>query len=303
MIYRAFDIQNDIRQLLKEGMKPGLKLGLPNLDKHYSVRLGNTTIITSYPTAGKTFFVLNTLVALTLKHGMRHFLYTPEMGEPKEVYALLIEVMTGMRFDQTKSNRLHARQLEEILPKIHEYFFVYDLQDSSPDMATALNEAEKAGKELGANTFTFDNYNDLRHHEVKMIDLYNEEQVVMFNKCAKKNRMHGFLTAHPRNLVNLEDLKEPPSPDKIKGGSAFWSKGQTIIGINRIDNVLQLKFWKIKPRVVGERGDTVLGVDFERSTYYEVSDNGYDQQYMFEQEGWPAKQKLIPLSQIEEAPF
>jgi hypothetical protein len=122
--------------------------------------------------------------------------------------------------------------------------------------------------------------NDLSHTIVGTQDIYFEQQIVMFNRAARKAKMHGFLTAHPRNPEPNESLT-PPSPDRIKGGSAWWSKGQTILSLMRVGDLFTIQFYKIKPRIIGKQGKIEIMVDMDRNTYYQAHVGKF--QYMFEQ--------------------
>ena len=245
---------------------------LPDINDHYGVKLGNTTVITGYPTCGKSYFLINMQVALSVKYGWKHLIYTPEMGEVEEVVLTIIEIVAGVR-----SWKLTDTHISSLMPWIDEHFTIMDFENT-PTMQDICEEAIKqAGK---YQTFSIDNMNDLSHTIVGTMDIYFESQLVMFNRAAKKAKMHGFLTAHPRN-PEPNDITSPPSPDKIKGGSAWWSKSQSIISLMRLGDLFTIQFYKIKPRIVGKQGKIEIKVDMDRNTYYQPHLGKF--QYMFNQ--------------------
>lgn len=246
---------------------------LPSLNEHYSVRLGNTTLITGFPGSGKSYLLLNMQVALAAQRQWKHTLYTPEMGDPEEILITLAEIIIGRR-----AWLISEQELSRVLPFIDEHFEIVTVT-SSPTMFD-LCEAIKEEKGNGRHTFSIDNLNDLSHNIAGTQDIYYEDQHVTFNRAAKYTKMHGFLTAHPRN-PSPEGISKPPPPDMIKGGSAHWSKGQSIMSIYRVDDKLTIRLFKIKPRIVGKVGEFDIMLDYERNTYYEFW--GGRKQYMFDQ--------------------
>jgi len=246
---------------------------LPSLNAHYSVRLGNTTLVTGYPGSGKSYLLLNMQVALSSQRKWRHTLYTPEMGDPEEILITIAEIIIGKRGWQ-----ISEQELASVLPFIDEYFEIVTVT-SSPSM-NELCEVIKEEKGNGRHTFSIDNLNDLSHNIAGTQDIYFEEQHVIFNRAAKYAKMHGFMTAHPRNPP-MDGINKPPPPDMIKGGSAHWSKGQTIMSIYRVDDKLTIRLFKIKPRIVGKVGEFEIMLDYDRNTYYEFYAGR--RQYMFDQ--------------------
>lgn len=249
--------------------KPGY---LDLINEHYSTRLGNTTIVTGYPTCGKSYFILNMQVALTCRYGWKHILFTPEMGGPEEIVMTLIEILIGVR-----GWTLTDRQIMDLMPFMDEHFRIID-----PEVSLTMDGICKEVELLKGQyqTFSIDNLNDLSHTIPGTQDIYWEQQVVRFNMAAKRSGMHGFLSAHPAK-PQPDDLLIPPAPDKIKGGSAFWSKGQTIISLMRQGEIVTVQFYKIKPRIIGKTGKVEIYVNLDRNTYYQHSGNV--KKYMFDQ--------------------
>lgn len=274
MIIKATDCFVDITDRRKIRPEDLPKAGrLVALNEHYSVKPGNTTLITGYPGSGKSYFVLNMQVSLSVQYGWKHLLYTPEMGEAADIFLTIVEIISGVR-----SWRLDDRNIADLLPWIAEHFDIYE-----PVATPTMDAYCKLVKENKGNynTFSIDNLNDLSHTMPGGTqDIYWEQQMVCFNQTAKASGMHGFLVAHPRNPAP-DELSQPPSPDKIKGGSAFWSKGQNILSIMAQGDVLTIGMLKAKPRIAGKRGSFEIRADFDRNTYYQYHVGG--PLYMFDQ--------------------
>lgn len=276
MIVKANSCQIEMSNLLKPQNFRGMEVGdIHELNEHYTARIGNTTVLTGFPTSGKSYLALNILIGLTMKRKCKHFIYTPEMGSPAEIYLLIIEIITGLRVGHGLTEAI----VIDLLPIVSEYFYVYD-PENTPNMDTLCNAVKIAKQETGIHTFLIDNMNDLSHQIQGTQDIYFEGQLVTFNRTAKAARVHGFLLAHPRN-PRPEEINICPSPDQIKGGSAWWSKAQNILSISRNEATLTVTVFKAKPRGTAKRGVFEIYLDMDKNTYYGFS--GTSRMYLFDQ--------------------
>ena len=270
-IVSANQITDRIMNLHKFGNYPGVSTGWGNLDKHYTVRKGNTTIITGYPTSGKTSFYLNLLMNLTKKFGQRHLIYSPETGTAEEIYSELIFMYTGKTFNKLHGNAINEGEVYNALPFIQDYFKVIEPEEheNTPD---AFYEVCKEGfKDFQISSFGIDNWNDLEH-DVRTrggsISEYLKYEIPRFNRFAKQNDCHGFLLAHPRNPdAGTPNPIPPPRPDQIEGGSLWYAKAQSMLIVHRNwddpnDYTTLVKVEKAKPKIVGKKGG------FAELTYY-----------------------------------
>lgn len=287
MLKRANDCMVGMTALLKPGAMKGHDASdIPVFNEHYTCRLRNTTIITGYPSSGKSFLAMNLQAALTAKHQWKHFLYTPEMGNADEIYLTLFEIITG----HSVGFGLTEQMITDNLRYINEHFLVFE-PDTVPTMSDLVKLVHEAKEEFGIQTFSIDNMNDLRHNIVGTQDIYFEDQLLTFNNAAKTLNVHGFLLAHPAK-PSADDLDLPPPPDKIKGGSAFWSKGQTIMSLRDAEEYLHVAIYKAKPRYVAKKGDFLLKKEYKRSTYsINLGGLGDKQLFMFPQIGRPVVEK------------
>lgn len=269
-LVEANSIMDNIFHLHKNGQYPGMKTGWKSLDELYSVRRGNTTIITGYPTSGKTTFYLNLLVNLTKNFGWKHCVYSPETGTASEIYAELIFMLTGKTFNKTYQNYITEKELYNILPMVQEYFKVIEPEDTNNTLDNLYSEVDYAVKTYNINSFGIDNWNDIEHNMIAKgtISEYLKHELPKFNRFAKTRDVHGFCLVHPRNPDPLKqgEQLQPPRPDQIEGGSLWYAKAQSLIVVHRNwddptnFNTL-IKVEKAKPKIVGKKGQAIL-------TYY-----------------------------------
>lgn len=291
MLVKPYDLLEKIKAISKLTTEKLPKVGrIQAINDHYSVMPKNTTLLTGYPSSGKSYLLLNFQMSLSRNRGYKHVIFTPEMGDPEWIVLTLVEIYAGI-----PARDMKAMQLMNSLNWITDHFRIIKC-DNAPvlkDIDKAITEARESMERV--DTFSIDNLNDMNHVISGNYDAYYEPWMVEFNKIAERQNVHGFLTAHPLTTGEI-DTSKPPPPNRIKGGGAFWNKGYNILSLSRDNDYCQITFFKIKPRIVGKFGTIDFQVDFRRNTYFKYEQGRAN--YLFEQEGHPenyGKQPDLPL--------
>lgn len=264
-----------VLQYFAKGIYPGVNTGYSNIDEYYKPRIGNTTIITGYPSMGKTEFLLQLLVNTTCLHGWKHALYTPETGTCDEIILELVHKFTGKTYRKGYENSITESELVNAVNMITDYFYIIEPDDVS---GLTVDEWYDAVKEIQGEatiqTASIDNWNDVVHDLNKFggkISEYLKFQLPRFNRFCKTENISGFILAHPKSPEALGGVLKPAKPNDIEGGSLWWAKAQTIITIHREleeqNSSTQVIFHKVKPKIVGKRGIANL--------HYHIADNCY----------------------------
>lgn len=276
------NIQERIFDIQKYGQAPGLKVGFPSLDDIYSIAPKRTTIIYGRPTDGKSQFLIQILCALACNYGKKCMIYSPESGDPYEIYADIIHCLTGKGFHLNSLNyRISEKELYNVMPFVKDYFKVVELDDTTFDLDSYLSVTEQALRDYNVFTTAVDNWNDLDHIPDAMISEYLKRQLVKWNRHAKKHCYHGFLIAHARNvqLQKGDDFPKPARVDEIDGGYAWYAKAINMINVYRSyeeyengfrqTNTAEIRTMKIKKRFEGKKGIAKLDFDLFQNCYYE----------------------------------
>jgi hypothetical protein len=262
------------------------------INDHYSVMPKNTTILTGYPSSGKSYLLMNFQMSMSVRFGHKHVLFSPEMGDPEWVMMTLLEIASGMR-----AQNLTEGEISHLLNWMQDKFLILSC-DITPKLSDIDKDLAEAEKMLGhINTFSIDNLNDMRHDITGTNDIYYEQWLLDFNGLAHKYNCHGFLTAHPLSSGQIDDMMTPPEPRRIKGGGAFWNKGYNILSLAREEQYCRLAFYKIKPRIVGKMGMVDFRVDFSKNTY--CAAEGFGDKYLFKQFDLRSKPKQTAIEPIE----
>ena len=301
------NIQEKIFHIYKNGQKPGLKVGFPSLDDIYSIAPKRTTIIYGRPTDGKSQFLIQVLCALACNHGKKCLIYSPETGDPYEIYADIIHCLTGKGFNLNSQNyRISEKELFNVLPFVKDYFKVIELEDKTFDLDAYLEISEKAVKDFDVYSTAVDNWNDLDHISEAMVSEYLKRQLVKWNRHAKKHSYHGFLVAHARN-VQMQKGEEYPKAarvDEIDGGYAWYAKAMNMINVYRPyeehqegwkqSNIAEIRAMKIKKRFEGKKGIAKLDFDLFQNCYYENRGDRFYLPTMFKKQNNNDIQPIIP---------
>lgn len=272
------DIMDKLDKLRTSGNQPGVSTGFKTLDEFYTVKKGNTTIITGWPTSGKTQFMLQLQTNLTALHNWRHVIYSPETGDAPDIYAEIIHCLTGKTFNNKYSNHITESEMYDAASFTHDYFRVLEPVDNEITPEHWYESVKEIQSEMEVHTASIDNWNDVEHdmnnHGGKISE-YLKFHLPKFNRFCKTRNIHGFLLAHPRNPETKgKESLPPPRPDQIEGGSLWWAKAQSLIVVDRDwtdpkSTTTDILVQKVKPKIVGKKGNVSLQFAAAWNCYYE----------------------------------
>lgn len=286
VITRLFDINEKVLNLRENSTDELLSTGFQTLDNYYMVKPSGTTIIYGYPKMGKTEFLFQLLISLSLNYRKKHLIYSPESGSAEEIYAAIIHGLTGKTFDKRyTSNYITEQEYYRVQPFVQEHFIVAeDTDEQGLNFDEYIKLVKTCKKEYGIHTSTIDNWNDIEHENYTNVSDYLKRKLPKWNKLALTQKIHSFLICHAKNPIGLKngELPKAPTPYEIDGGAAWLQKAYNMICINRdyvetnngmqLGNEVDVILQKIKPRIVGKTGVCKLDYDWIRKCYNETVD-------------------------------
>jgi hypothetical protein len=326
IITRLFDINEKVLKLRENSTDELLSTGFKTLDLLYMVKPTNTTIIYGYPKMGKTEFLFQLLISLSLNYGKKHLIYSPESGSSEEIYAAIIHGLTGKTFDKRYHNYITEQDYYKVQPFVQEHFIVAeDTDEQGLNFDEYIKLVKQCKKDFGIHTSTIDNWNDIEHENYTNVSDYLKRKLPKWNKLALSQKIHSFLICHAKNPIGLKngELPKAPTPYEIDGGAAWLQKAYNMICINReyvelnggvqLGNEVDVIIQKVKPRIVGKTGTCKLDYDWLRKCYSETYDGQIHQiespfKEKYKAPGKPKEQPIqssINLNQRfdDEAPF
>ena len=276
-ILRPTDLYVKLSKYRIYGSSGGLCVGFETFKNKYTWGVGTCTDWTGHPTSGKSQIVLEFAMNVSIKHGVKHLLYMPDVGSNEEIVADLIHKYTGKTFDKRYPNHITENEMAEGLNWVTDHFLILEQNDLFSHL-TPL-EVWKKGIELketdNITSVIIDSWKDLYHNIVEFgrEDIYLAHTLKTRNKLAERHQMHFHTVVHPtkpRTDGNGNPL--PPTAYDLKGGSEWFNNAKTIIAVNRPDkdnNIAEIDIRKIKPRSLGKTGKYFLHFDMPKFRYYE----------------------------------
>lgn len=274
-VFSIEDYSKEIDDMYINGLDMGFDTGMKGFDNFIKFALGYMTCITGIPNHGKSDFLDQICLSLTIRHGLKGAYFSPENKPTKLHFSKLARKITGknwfgyekMSFDEmTKVKYFLNDNIWFIKPK--EDFTIENILEKVQHLITSS----------GLKWFVIDAWNTLEHNHSG-----NEHQYtgIVLNKLAQfceKNKVHFFLIAHPKKMQKQKDGKNymVPTGYDISGSSNFYNKFDNIMCVYRHfeDNYTEVLIQKIKFSHWGKIGSCTFWYDLDSGRYY--AENGFN---------------------------
>lgn len=297
MIRKLIEFENEILEFHKQGVQRGDYCGFDTLDEYYTRKSGSMTFILASPHSGKTEFVLEILLNLSLLHNQRHILFTPETGDYKDIAKELVSKYCKKQFFASDVNGCTQAEIYNAINFLSDKFFIVDNDENSftfDDIVNQTKEFEQKNN-VRIDNILFDPFNEIKHdlnsHSGRQ-DLYIEDAIGKLRRYAKKEDKHIFICMHPQDQSPITEngvtFYPPPHPRQAAGGQASFRKAMTFIILWRppngfIDSETQMPYLenethviiaKAKPKGSAKLGKCKLYWDWRKNRFYEILDSG-----------------------------
>lgn len=276
------DIFENVVEYAVKGALKGVYLGFPNIHEFYTMSLPGVTDWTGFPNSGKSQLLMEVLLNTSLFYGWKHLIYMPDVGNDVEIIADLIHKKTGKCFDNKYPNHISEIEIANELPWITEHFKILTKNDLKAKITPYQfwDIAILQKKKNGLQTASIDAWKDMRHDTSKFgrDDKYLEDVLSYRNSVAERHELHIHTVIHPtRTDKDASGHRKPPTPYDLKGGTEWFNNGKCMITVHRnpdMFNKTEVYFNKIKPRSIGQQGQTEMYFDVEKFRYY-TEDKGH----------------------------
>lgn len=269
----ASKFEERLNDLWTKGTGKGCSTGFSNLDKIYTVVPGQLTIVTGYPSHGKSNFVDQLMVNLARQHDWKFAVCSFE-NQPEIHISRFMEIYENKRFFEG-SSRMSDVEKDRAFKWVMDHFLFMDSETVEPaTLDSILNRAQGAVARMGIRGLVIDPYNYI---DLKSVDgnetLAISNMLTRVQSFAKAFGVHVWFVAHPAK-VNRSGT-ELPRPDgmSISGSMAWWAKADCGLTVHRNQKDVEIAVWKCRYRWVGTAGETKLAYDRVTGTYNEAVDN------------------------------
>ena len=255
-IFTADDVREELEQLFEKGLQKGAVLGLGDLDDLLSVEVGRLMIVTGIPGDGKSEFLDEMAVHLSLDYDWRCAWFSPENFPVTLHHPKLIEKLIGKRFVKSLMSPMEFDAAVGYLS--HNFYDI--LPEDGYRVDTILEKAEALVRRKGIRVFILDPYNCLEHQipTGQSETQYISEFLEKLRSFARRRQVLVILAAHPTKMKKDPSSGKFPVPTMydISGSAAFFNKADFGIAIerDRTQGVTRVHVQKVKFRHLGYPG-------------------------------------------------
>lgn len=268
----ARTFEDKLTDLYNKGTGKGFSTGYKSLDQIYTIAPSQMTVVTGYPSSGKSNFVDQIMVNLARDHDWKFAVCSFE-NQPEIHITRLMELWSKQSFFDSKDRMTEATK-KKAFNWVADHFLFIDTNGEEPStMDSILQRARAAVKQMGVRGLVIDPYNYI---EVQNADKTETNAIsdllTKVKKFCMAHEVHTWFVAHP-SKINRSGTEQPrPDGMSISGSMAWWAKTDCGITVHRQDTHVEIAVWKSRYRWVGTQGETTLLYSKTAGTYEENLD-------------------------------
>lgn len=259
------DFWSGVVNYSKNGLNRGVITGLyPEFDQLMSFTGSKLCVVTGAPNSGKTPFIDQICMSLSIRHGWKWGIVSME-SKPIEMYvSSLVEKLIGKPMNKKKPYDDHEMDMARSFFEQHFYFIEANIYNDEKDtLDFIMSTVEDLALRKGINGFVIDPWNKIEH-EIRKGESetnYVSRALDQIVRSCQKHDLFGFLIAHPTKLEKDKSgqFKVPTLYD-VSGSSNFYNKPDWGITVHRNKNTgyTEVHVTKAKWRHLGSLGNLSL---------------------------------------------
>ena len=261
-----------LNELYTKGTGKGYSTGYTSVDEIYTVAPAQLTVVTGYPSSGKSNFVDQIMVNLADKHDWKFAVCSFE-NQPEIHISRLMEIYTKRRFFDGK-DRMSETDKEIAFKFVKEHFLFIDTNGEEPStLDSILERARIAVKRMGVRGLVIDPYNYIELPRSEGTETAAiSDMLTRVQKFCKAHDVHTWFVAHPSKITRQGTEQPRPDGMSIAGSMAWWAKTDCGLTVHRKDHHVEIAVWKCRYRWVGTQGETTMIYNKTAGTYSENLD-------------------------------
>ena len=248
------DVEDELRDFVKNGFKPGYQIGLKNFDQIFSTYTGQFITVTGIPSSGKSDFVDQMVVGYNNLYGWKTAYASPE-NQP--VYLHAHKLMRKHWQDMPNVGDIGNDKWQQVTNHVNDNYFFIDMDKYS--LESVLRKGAELVKRKGIKCLVLDPFNKIRDVDAKSDDVnrYTMDYLAKIEAFCKKYDVLTFIVAHPTKMYKTNDGKiEEPTMYNIKGGGEWYDASYHGLLVHRDyeAKTTKVKVLKVKFQNLGENG-------------------------------------------------
>ena len=248
------DIEDELKDFVKNGFKPGYQIGLKNFDSIFSTYTGQFITVTGIPSSGKSDFVDQMVVGYNQLYGWKTAYASPE-NQP--VYLHAHKLMRKHWQDMPRVGDIGGNKWEQVTDHVNDNYYFIDMDKYNLD--AVLRKGAELVKRKGIKCLVLDPFNKIRDTNAVSDDVnrYTMDYLAKIEAFCKKYDVLTFIVAHPTKMYKGQDGKiEEPTMYNIKGGGEWYDASYHGLLVHRDYDAktTKVKVLKVKFQNLGENG-------------------------------------------------
>lgn len=207
-------------------------IGMPVLDDHYRIRMGDLCVITGIPSHGKSSFINEICYRVVQRYGwcvaFASFEQRPQVDHKRNLRTLFIGKPPAYQMPD---------EIERADRWIDQHFsFIVPDEDDEVTLAWVLERCAASVIQHGARIIVIDPWNEMDHVRPPDMSLteYTGFAIKQFRKFAQKHHVHVIVAAHPAKQKKNEDGRiSMPSLYDISDSAHWYNKPDVGIIVHR----------------------------------------------------------------------
>ena len=248
------DVEDELKDFVKNGFKPGYQVGLENFDKIFSTYTGQFITVTGIPSGGKSDFVDQMSIGYNKNYGWKTAFASPE-NQPTHLH--VHKLMRKVWQDMPLPSDIDGGKWNTIAEKVNDNFYFIDMDRYT--LEGVLRKGAELVKRKGIKCLVIDPFNKVRDYNAGSADVnvYTLEYLTKIEMFAKKYDVLVIIVAHPTKMYKGQDGKiEEPTMYNIKGGGEWYDASYHGLLVHRDyeAKTTKVKVLKVKFQNLGENG-------------------------------------------------
>lgn len=259
------DFWSGVVDYSKNGLSKGVVTGLyREFDNLMSFTGGKFCVVTGAPNSGKTPFIDQVAISLSINHGWKWAVVSME-SKPIEMYASsLVEKIIGKPMKKGQDyGEIEMNMARRFFEEHIHFIEANPYNDEKDTLDFILSTIEDLASRKGINGFIIDPWNKIEHEYRKGENETNYvsralDQII---RTCQKFDLFGFLIAHPTKLEkDKTGTYKAPTLYDVSGSSNFYNKPDWGITVhrNKLTSFTEVHVTKAKWRHLGELGQFTL---------------------------------------------
>ena len=248
------DIEDELKDFVKNCFKPGFQIGLKNFDDIFSTYTGQFITVTGVPSSGKSDFVDQMVVGYNQLYGWKTAYASPE-NQP--VYLHAHKLMRKHWQDMPRVDDIDGDKWDKVSNHVNDNYYFIDMDKYN--LESVLRKGAELVKRKGIKCLVLDPFNKIRDTNAHSDDVnrYTMDYLAKIEAFCKKYDVLTFIVAHPTKMYKGSDGKmEEPTMYNIKGGGEWYDASYHGLLVHRDyeAKTTKVKVLKVKFQNLGENG-------------------------------------------------